>query len=105
MRAADYAADRDSAAWGRARVSPFPLRGLQRPAMGSREDRWREMILRQGYSAPPLRMAFSAHPACRQGRVLHHSMMIFAARQAVPATGDAMFSVRMASTIRLTARR
>src|SRR5262249_2662145 len=73
MRAADYAADRDSAAWGRAGVSPFPLRGLQRPAMGSREDRWREMILRQGYSAPPLLMAFSAHPACRQGRVPHHS--------------------------------
>jgi hypothetical protein len=44
MRAADYTPDRDSAAWGRARVSTFPLRGLQRPALGTREDRWRGQV-------------------------------------------------------------
>jgi hypothetical protein len=54
-------------------VSTFPLRGLQRPAMDSREDRWRGQICLARLTRRRRCGWLSAHNPAANGRCRRHS--------------------------------
>jgi hypothetical protein len=103
MRSADYTPDRDSAR-GRARVSNLPLRGLQRPAMGTREDRWRGQV----WLARLIRRATDGLQRAipNVGRVAHPAVRtfndIFATRSTIGSSRSVSFNSRKTSSKAVT---